>query len=464
MKENIPAREILLICFGVLFFINCQNAFAAFGLSVRPYEGGFNLDYGKINPSSGRINKEVTVNIASDIAKQYRLVQVLLEPLSTMQGSSIAQNNFLVYAIRGSNQSGTLNVEQEVPVGMNRQYIYTSNQGGLSDFFTLVYSLTIPADIQPGSYRGRISFTLEPIDSTQSPVSAFLNIFAEVEVESAVEVRTSLGTKDITLKPGKEDRGSCDVIVNIKGAFARQFRILQLVEEQPVSSEGEFLDWEAVKFIGTDAQKGMLINEPTPISSRQQILYTSSPRGEPDSFVISYSLGDLSKQRAGIYRSNVKYILEGVDFGSARLIDILKLEIENPRVFNLLVSPEMGGSIRFRDLQPNAPPKIQEVTFEVKSNIAKQYQVTQNTGSLLTSKEGKVIPKEYFTLRQESLDTKGALKSPDKTEVKEGQMVLFISDRLGSPDKFKVIYELTVPRDIHSGDYYTNFTYSVSEI
>lgn len=464
MKKNIPSIRNLLICFGILFLLNCPYSFAAFTLSVRPYEGGFNLDYGNLGPASGRINKEVTINITSDIAKQYRLVQMLLEPLSTMQGSTISGNNFFVYGIRGSNQFGTLNVEQEVPVGLARQVLYTSNQTGVSDSFTLVYSLGVPADIEPGSYRGRISFTLEPIDSTQSPVTTVLNIFAEVKVESAVEIKTSLGTKDIILRPGREDTSSCDVIVNIQGGFGKQFRILQAPDEQPVSLEGQLLDWEAVKFIGSDAQKGMVVSESTPLANRQQIIYTSSPRGEADTFVISYILGDLSTQKAGIYRSKIKYILEGIGFGSARLIDILNLQIENPRVFDLTVSPEMGGSIRFRELKPNQPPKIQEVTFEVKSNIAQQYQVTQNAASLLTSKEGKVISKEYFTLRQESLDTKGTLKCPNKIEVKEGQMVLFISDPLGSPDKFKVIYELTVPRDIYSGDYYTNFTYSVSEI
>lgn len=464
MQKNMPSIRNLIICFGILFLVNCQPSFAAFTLSVRPYEGGFNLDYGNLQSASGRVSKEVTINITSDIGKQYRLVQMLLDPLSTMQGSTISGNNFFVYGIRGSNQFGTLNVEQEVPVSLTRQVLYTSNQTGISDSFTLVYSLGVPADIEPGSYRGRISFTLEPIDSTQSPATTVLNIFAEVKVETAVQVRTYLGTKDIILRPGREDTSSCDVIVNIHGGFGKQFRILQAPDAQPVSSEGQLLDWETVKFIGSDAQKGMVVNESTLLANRQQIIYTASPRGEADTFVISYSLGDLSTQKAGIYRSKIKYIFEGTGFGAERLLDTLELRIENPRVFDLLVSPEMGGSIRFRELKPNEPPKVQEVIFEVKSNIARQYQVTQRATSLLTTKEGKVIPKEYFTLRQESLDTKGTLKCPDKIEVKEGETVLFISDALGSPDKFKVIYELIVPRDIHFGDYNTNFTYSVSEI
>ena len=458
---------ILLIAnlFLFFFFAQPQGIFAAtFSLSVRPYEGGYNLNYGKISPVSVRADKEVTVDITSDLGKQYRLVQTILDPLSTPEGSEITSGNFFVYGVRGSNKSGTLNVEQEVPVGLSRQVIYTSNQTGESDSFTLVYGLIISQDAAPGSYRGRIGFTLEPIDSTQSPETAILNIFAEVEVESAIEIKTVAGAKNIKLKPGEENTDSSSVIVNIQGGFGKQFQILQSITEQPVSSEGNFLDWEAVKFVGTNAQKGMVINEPTALSLRNQIIYTSLPGGEADSFVISYSLGDLTKEKAGSYKSKIKYLFEGLGFAQERLIETLDLEIDNPRVFDLSVSPQMAGVIRFRDLMPQQPPKTQEVILEVKTNIAKQYQLTQKVTSLLTSKEGNTIPQENFTLRQEGLETKGTLKCPDKTEVKTGEMVLFISDKEGLADKFKVIYELTIPRDIHPGEYSTGFTYSVSEI
>lgn len=449
---------------GLVLLAQSGNIFAAtFSLSVRPYEGGYNLNYGKISPISGRVNKEVTVNIISDIAKQYRLVQALLEPLSTVQGSSIARNSFVVYGLRGTNQYGTL-IGQDIPVSWGNQIIYTSNQTGASDSFTLVYSFILPQDVEPGSYRGRIGLTLEPIDATLVPVTAFLDVFVEIEVESEIEIRTAAGSKNIMLKPGREDTGQSNVIVNIKGGFGKQFRILQLVSEQPVSSDGNLLDWESVKFTGADAQKGIVINLPTVLSTRQQIIYTSSPRGEADIFAIAYSLGDLTNQKAGTYRSRIKYILEGTGLGETRLIDTLDLEIENPRIFDLTITPELGGTIRFRDLKPSEPPKYQEVIFEAKTNIGKPYQVTQDMKSLLTTKEGIVIPQECFTLREENLETKGTLKYPEEAAVKVGQMVLLISDPEGSPDKFKVIYELTAPRDIHFGDYYTNFTYTVSEI
>jgi len=43
-------------------------------------------------------------------------------------------------------------------------------------------------------------------------------------------------------------------------------------------------------------------------------------------------------------------------------------------------------------------------------------------------------------------------------------MSLFISDEKGSPDKFKVIYELSIPPDLKAGDYSTRITYSITAI
>jgi hypothetical protein len=291
-----------------------------------------------------------------------------------------------------------------------------------------------------------------------------LNIFAEVEVESAIEIKTAVGTKNIILNPDKIETGSCDVLINIKGGFGKQFRILQAVTEQPISADGKLLDFAAVNFIGSDAQKGLVINETTPLSSRQQIIYTSSVRGEADSFVITFNLGDFAKQRAGNYRTRIRYFFEGIDVAGARLIDTLGLEIENPSVFDLIVTPETGGIIKFRDIRPLQPPKRSEITVEIKSNMGKRYQLSQKVLSDLTTKEGYVIPEKYFTLKTVSLDAKGTIKFPDRVPVKKGDSVLFISDQEGSSDKFTLIYELSIPADYRAGDYSTRIVYSLSEI
>lgn len=465
MRKNYRVKALVTgLVLGFLLSA-CQEAFAAFSLSVTPYEGGYDLRFDKIMPGSGRVNKELTVTITSDITKQYRVTQMLLEPLSTVEGSSIPRNSFMVYGLRGTNKYGTLNVEEEVPVMLNRQVLYTSNQGGDSDSFILVYGLLPSPDISSGYYRGRIGFILEPIDSSQEQVTVIMNMSADIEVASTVEIKTATGSKHIVMQADREETRFADIAVNIKGGFGRQFRILQFASEQPVSSEGNLLAWEAINFIARDSQKGTVIDSYTSLSGREEAVYTSSGRGEEDSFIIEYKLGDLTQAKAGTYRTKIKYLLEGIGFGQVRLIDILDLEIENPRIFDLVVTPEnQKGTIEFLNLRPTEEPKQNELIFEVKSNAGKQYQITQNLYSELMSKEGEIIKVKYFTLRTESLETKGTLKFSTPEEVRKGNTVLFVSDDIGSADKFKVVYELAPSRDIKSGDYSSRITYSLSEI
>ncbi|MDD5254795.1 MAG: hypothetical protein PHR11_01925, partial [Candidatus Omnitrophica bacterium] len=214
------------------------------------------------------------------------------------------------------------------------------------------------------------------------------------------------------------------------------------------------------------AQKGTVPVQPQPLSSRQEAVYTSSLQGAADSFVLQYALGNLSQQKAGRFRTKIKYVLEGVGFSKTQLLETLNLEVENPQMFELIVSPEsQKGTIEFLNLRPTeSEPKRNEIAIEVRSNTGRRYQVTQNVYSDLVNKAGEPIRAKYFTLRTESIDTLGSLRFPGAQQVQKGYTVLFVSDKKGSSDKFKVIYELAPSRDLKSGDYSTRITYSLSEL
>lgn len=455
----------LAVAFAVIFFC-AQQACAAFSLSVTPYEGGYDIRFGKTSVAEGRLNKELTVTIRSDIGRQYRLLESFVQQPATLEGALLPPGALVVYGIRGSNKFGTMNVEEEVPVMLNRQVLYTSNQTGESDSFTLVYGFLPSLNIAPGFYKGRLAFILEPIDAAQEPVTVFLDISVDYQVESAIKIRTEIGGKDIVLQADREDKRTANVVVDIEGGYGKQFRILQLVEEQPVSAEGKLLEWGAVAVSGEGAQKGTVVSGSVPLSPRQETVYTSSLQGAADSFLLHYSLGDLSLQNAGRYRSRIKYILEGMGFSKNQLLETLNLEVENPRVFDLVIYPEnQKGTIEFANLRPtDEQPKKNEVVIEVRSNAGRQYQVTQNVYSDLVNKEGEAIRAKYFNLRMEGLETKGTMRFPNAEPVQKGSTVLFVSDKKGSPDRFKVIYELAPSRDLKSGDYSTKITYSLSEI
>lgn len=443
-------------------FFSPKFALATFSISVTPYEGGSDLRFGKTNNMEPYANKELVVSISSDIAKQYQLIQTLLDPLSNDRGDSLSRENFSVYAIRGSNKYGTVSVEQETSVSPSRAIIYTSTPQGLADSFNLVYVLKPPFNVPSGSYRGRIAFTLEPIDSTQQSVTTILNIFAEIDIESSIEIKTTTGSRAINLSSAKPEFQASDVLVDIKGNTGSQFKISQIIDQPLESSQGQRLPYEAVNFKINGARNGTGAAQEVTLSPRQDVVYTSGSRGDADNFAITYSLAEPEKQRAGKYRTNLKYIMEGM--ATQKLLGNFSLEVEIARIFDLIITPEMGGSMQFGDLKLNQPAKQSEVTVEIRSNIGRQYQVNQHLISGLVNKEGRVIPLKSFTLREEGVGTKGTLRFTAPAEIKTGETTLFISDKNGSSDKFKVIYELAPSAEVKAGDYSGNISYSISEI
>jgi len=456
-----------LILFSL--FILPLAAFAAFTISVTPYEGGYDLRYGKVGIGFDRVNKEINVNITSNIAKQYRIVQQFLEPVTNDQGVALSQEQFVVYGIRGTNKYGTLNVEQEIPVSLGRSILYTSNSSGTSDSFILVYGLKGPLNVPAGSYRGRISFTLEPIDTTQAQVTQILNIFMEIEIQSTIEIKTANGASRISLDSEKEEMRTQDVLVDINGDLGNQFRILQLLLKPLESVEGNQLSGEAINFMISQAKKGSGPNKPKPFSGQpQEIIYTSGTKGEADSFTITYSLAEPDKYKAGRYKAKLIYIIERP--GMQNTLEPFDLEVNIAPIFDLVIQPELGGIIGFRNIKPSAVPQpyISEVAIEIKNNTGKQYQVSQKLLSELANKEGKIISPENLTLRTENMNTEnialGTLKFPQKATVEKKEMTLFTSDKKGSPDTFKVIYELLVGLDLEPGDYSLQLVYSISEL
>lgn len=449
----------------ISLFLFYSPAEAAFNVSVTPYEGGYDLRFDKVSALDAPINKEAVVRITSDIGKQYQLVQMLFEPLTNAQGISLPQNNLYVYGIRGSNKYGILAAEHEIPVFLGRSVLYTSNANGWPDDFILVYSLREPFNVPSGHYSGRIAFILEPVDAIQEPVTFILNIFADIQAEAGISLTTASGFKVISLS-SKRDAGQAeDVLLEIEGGLGQPFRILQQLAHPLRAADGRELPAEAIEFIVSGTKQGSSAAQFRPLSFPTSELYRSGTRGEAESFVITYSLGDLSLAKAGRYSTNITYLLEESLSAQTGTIDSLALEIEIERVFDILLETESAaGAIEFRDLRPDQPPRTFEVIIEVKTNIGRQYQVTQNMVSALVSQQGHSVPAKHLKFITESIKTKGVLKLPKSAEARQGDTVLFVSDREGSPDKFRIIYELEPSWEIPAGDYSTSMVYSLSEL
>lgn len=438
-------------------------AVGTFDLSYSLTEGGTRLDLNIDNPYKG-----IKLEVTTDISARYEVIQKITQPIQNRDNPSIAiEDNLVMRGLRGTNRFGNFRIPaSDIPVKTG-EVLYISNTEGGADSFTLVYGITNIENITPGYYHGQIGFTLRPIDSSQQEVTKYLYVYIiiapELKAKPNIEIVTESLLRSVTLNSKNEEDSSEDILVKINGNFKKLFSIGQILAKPLESGEGRQISPESITVAAREVKKGIGISR-IPLSMQPQTLYTSGPNGEADeSFVVNYSLGDLAKEKAGRYASRIQFYLD--EMGAQSRLETLDLEVQNERIFDLAVTPQdQKGTLEFRNLKPKDAPKQNEVLIQIKTNVGKQYQVAQKVYADLTSKEGAVIPPGYFTLRTESLDSKGFLKFPQRESAQKGEAILFISDREGSPDKFKIIYELSLPEGIKSGDYSTRITYSLLEI
>ncbi len=463
-KATASAKFLVLLACAVFLFFDDALA-QTFNLSYSLTEGGTNrLELDQNNQSKG-----VRISISSDVATRYEVDQRIIQPLESRDVPGLAiRDNFVFRGLTGTNRYGSLRIPTGDTSFRQEDTLYISDSAGSADSFTLVYGLIRAEEIKAGDYYGRIGFTLTPIGSTRQPVTQILEVHVSITREASVnpqiEISTPTGSKQIVLNPKREETKAAALIIKINGKFKKPFTIKQFLAQQPESLEGERLDYGAINFVVKDVTKGTAVNQLTALSNLPQNIYSSAADAEAENnLVVSYSLGDLSQQQAGKYRSRIQYLLD--EMGVESRIDSIELDVENAPVFDLVITPQdQKYVIEFRDLKPLGPPKRNEIVIEIKTNRGKKYQVTQEVYSELRDREGGVIPSQYFTFQTQSLDTKGKLNFSDKKEVKGGNTILFISDELGSPDKFKVIYELSCSEQVRAGDYSSSVTYSLLEI
>ena len=465
MKKVFKIIILSLMLVGSAIF--CQQAFATFDLSYMFDEGGSRLELDRNNFSRG-----ITFTTSNDtINNRYEIRQRIESPLRSRDNPSVTiGDSFVVRGLRGSNRYGDLRLPSGDIAVRNDELIYLSNPAGANDSFTLIYSIANSQELAPGYYTGRVSLILNPINSSAMPVTKVIEVYVNIPNDGgslSVSVAPAEGASSIILNPADTNnlRGAANAVVTINSSFNGPFRIMQMLPAPIQSGDGKFIENSSLLFTIPDAQKGVAINQPTPVANNIQTVYSSRPDGSSDkAFTIAYSLADPLSLAAGNYRSRIQYLLESS--GKQINLGALDLEIRQERIFEISISPQdQRYNIDFANLKPSDGPRLNEVLIAVKSNLGRPYQVTQNVLSELANSNGDKIPAKYFSLQTVSENnTKGDLKVATKIPVEKGNLLLFVSEPDGSADQFKVIYELICPADLRAGNYSSRITYTLTEI
>jgi len=450
--------SIVFILFLVISAFFCVPSEATLSLSVSPIRGGSSLRFGRVD-SAQIANQEVRIRVTSDQGEQYQIYQSMVEPLSNERGEILRPAALGTYSITGSNSMGTLYLQQMTTMKNVDDLLYTSNGTGQSDSITTVYAID-PAQIDAsGRFSGKILFTLRPV-SGGNQVQAFLDVFLEVPEDFKVQTQASTGRDLVKLTPKSLTGAEGYFKISFSGNVGEDLGIYQEIDQLPVDETGKEIGKDVLHFFVEPAQEAEVqYTTPTAFTKRAQIYLSKKPN---DNVIVHYLLNEeaLLKQKAGVYKGQVKYSLERK--GVIKTV-FLNLEILIDPVFQIEVTfPE--GEPRFDNILPNSPPQIKETVVEVKTNLSKPYLIIQKIPAPLANEKGGTFKEQFFDMKVEAVEGSGKSSFGEFSPVPQEEKTIFQSGPKGEPCKVKVLYRLKPYPEMDAGNYLTSIVYSLGEI
>ncbi len=458
---------LLGIVMGVCLVAMPRAANAAFDLSVAPQTGGRNIRFEASAPGGLLRNEQVNVSVQSDEAVPYRIYLTVHQPLMNEAGKSLPQGAFFLFS--PSSPLGTLRTQLETPLTLGQIPLYTSNNSGESDNFILVFNVRIP-DNQPGGfYHTQISFTAEPANPTGQvmPVTQTVDVQVEIRPVFNVVISNEKGGRQIDL--GRIDQntpaGSDSLSVRIESNAGAAYRVIQEMPQPLVSTEGVFLDDRLLTFTAQGAANGALASTGASVPVGQPpLIYTSNESGQSDEFQVRYQITPDAAAKAGHYSGTITIRFESQSplISAEAIVLPVKLQIEP--VFHLQVEVKDALGIHFGMVKPgeNAPHERQ-VLLTVQSNLGAPYQISQVVSRKLMTQEGGALPDDSFRFSADRAQS-GTVTVASAQAVKEGESVVFISDKKGTPESVLLKYTLTIPANARAGSYGSEIKYSITTL
>lgn len=456
---------VMMLGIGLLAF-GCADAWALFQVSASPRRGGQTIRFEK-NEAGGLLrNEEVTIAAETDQGVQYQILQYQYEPLTSEFGHSLPAGSFIVFS--PSNTIGTLRTQLETPVAMGQSAIYTSNSSGDSDEFVLVYNVRVPENQPGGIYRSRLSFTMEPVSAQAglSPSTVHLEIRVEIIPQFRIVIQSASASPALDLGTIRDGKSSATELlrVHVDGNASGPYRLLVQLPELLTSEKGEVLDAESLLVSASGGKNGSLglSATPSPLDSSVATFYRSSEYGGSEDIELAFTATPQAMQKSGTYTGNLVFRVDSESSAVPREIIHIPVRLKIEPIFSLETKTP-GGGLNFGKFRTGFEKQQRQVELSVRSNLGEPYQVTQIVSRKMTSSEGGTLPPDQFLVKATPTKT-GAVSFSSSQPVKEGEMVLFASDKNGTPEIILLDYELTVPQGSKSGAYSSEIKYSITTI
>ncbi len=129
-----------------------------FYLDTEIEQSATNLNFGVFKSGEEKQERRILLTVHSNLGQPYQVSQIVPRKLTNAEGTVIPREHFQFF---GSDaQTGVLTVMSPTPVQEGESVVFTSNQKGAPEKFTLNYILTVPRGARAGSYNSEVKYSI----------------------------------------------------------------------------------------------------------------------------------------------------------------------------------------------------------------------------------------------------------------------------------------------------------------
>lgn len=451
-----------LLIFAFLLGLT-SAAQAQFDFSILPDRGGRDIRFTPAKPGQQVRNEEVSVVVANDEGRRYRIVQQQMSSFINERGQTLSRGAVKVFS--PTSVGGRLGVVFPTALDPGHSVIYDSDNAGTPESFSLVFAFEPQPSDAAGSYRSELVYQLESVEGGAAPVTVVLQVLAEVRPDFFLDVKNVHGGSSLNLGRITRQRlsGAAAMEVRVGAGLGGRYRIYQRLADRITNVYGQSMDESKVVALPVRSDSGRTVAQEQPLSTAKTLLFESDDAGSAASFVIEYKTLDLASEYAGQYRSTVEFFVESDSSADLAAPVTVPLELEVETLFFLEVEHESAGGLNFGKFKNEGDTQTRRVRIQAHNNTGQRYQVIQRVSRLFTNESGRSLSPDNFTAVMSGAKT-GEMAVMSAKPVASGDAAVYTSNAIGDSDEFFIDYTLTLPKDSTGGEYTSETTYSLASI
>ena len=242
-----------------------------------------------------------------------------------------------------------------------------------------------------------------------------------------------------SLRLGRVDdqtASSKEVRIRINSGDGKQYQVFQRLAQGLVSERGESLRADTLKtysLVGSNSQGTLYQQDLGSLGAAEQLLYTSSPNGDSDSFTMIYSLDGNGLNANGDFLGQIAYTVRSIGGGAQEDV-YLNLLVEAGGQWQVDVTGSSGqGLVRLNSLRSGADKG--DITINFSGNANQNIAVELERSQGLQSDAGNFLPEEALQFYVSGGES-GSISYPNPTTL-DGQRVAVYAGE-GIQDSLKV--------------------------